>query len=724
MAEFILETTTTNASLLAGVCAFEADDPTELSIHSADFDSQSGLPPPPPFVLFFSLPECIFRFHSLTTIRLENVIILGNATSPDPLVRITSINSFGILQLATVKLINPTRNYANFDYPYTPNWTALFQSQSAAEAISIRDAHLVGSVPSTIPQVLQLLDLGNNALTGTIPFTLQMGADGSTISLSNNALSGTVPSNMLSSAGDTFYLDLSFNRLTALPTSFNYSRTNVFLSLASNTISGSIPATLLEGTTSATTSLTVDLSGNILSGNIPPSLIASVASAPSAVTQLYLNLSRNVLTGSLPNFWSSFETGTPLTSVSYDFSYNILQGSLVAAPLVPPNTTAAYSTIRTIHWALGYNAISGSLPANLVGPLPNLFVFSADLTSNSLIGLLPAQLSGSFAQYASFSLKLASNQLYGSIPANWLAIGTPDRVVLDLSHNQLESSLPADFLAPIMELPTAASYVVVDLSYNSFVGDLPNVVRGATLVANINFNKNQFAGALNSSSLFTIVDPNAAGPTPRFVFSAAHNFLTGTLAVADRESTTNGEIYIDLSYNQLEALTVPDQVSYIYGLDVSGNPQLTGTLPAKWFGVSSQLEALNASHTQLGGSFPDYVSADLPLLVLDLSFTPIEFCQENRTAWTSSSLLLCNLDNTDAENCPSTYPALCISPAPEEVPTASPSSPASPSAPTTSGPGSTPRSSPKPPTSAATSLSTMVSIASIASLVIALALVV
>lgn len=116
--------------------------------------------------------------------------------------------------------------------------------------------------------------------------------------------------------------------------------------------------------------------------------------------------------------------------------------------------------------------------------------------------------------------------------------------------------------------------------------------------------------------------------------------------------------------------------SVLSTLDVSGNPGMTGTIPSGFFfSNASRIISLLAGYTALNGTFPNMTgSINNELKAIDLSHTDIDFCEEDHSAWTSSSLSSCRLGDTNAVDCQSLYPSVCkfvaVSPATANSPIA------------------------------------------------------
>ncbi|MCO5574067.1 hypothetical protein L7F22_027844 [Adiantum nelumboides] len=119
---------------------------------------------------------------------------------------------------------------------------------------------------------LQILNLVNNRLSGSIPATLSSLSSLKELYLANNQLEGEIPPSLLAKfkAGTLNFTDLSKNQLTGPIPDFASLKKLQILNLVNNRLSGSIPATL----SSLSSLKELYLANNQLEGEIPPSLLA------------------------------------------------------------------------------------------------------------------------------------------------------------------------------------------------------------------------------------------------------------------------------------------------------------------------------------------------------------------------------------------------------------------------------------------------------------------
>ncbi|KAM7461176.1 hypothetical protein LguiA_029297 [Lonicera macranthoides] len=188
---------------------------------------------------------------------------------------------------------------------------------------------------------LEVLDLSECGLDGTIPYEIGMLSKLTKLSLSYNSLSGSLPSSLANLTSLTF-LDISYNR-------FN----------------GSIPSKVLGNLKNLRR---LGLSGNLFSGPIPSSI--------GFMTHLtYLNLFGNQLTRSIPSELRN------LKNLEYlDLNYNRFSGPI-------PSTIGLLTKLTYLD--LSENLFNGTIPANL-SYLTNINYI--DLSYNELVGPLPTSL--------------------------------------------------------------------------------------------------------------------------------------------------------------------------------------------------------------------------------------------------------------------------------------------------------------------------------------------
>ena len=653
-AQILLNSSMTNASFAEEVCSYTLY--VGLEIRTNRLDNRNR---------YFVLPDCVFADLNWLLLKIDgNVIIQGNATTPDPFERLLALSKVTQLFLTGVRFVNPARTYVHGSYPYTIDWTSFFSKMPSITDLLLDSTQLTGSLPSSLPAALRSASFVQNSLNGTIPATLfQSTASTMKFDASFNSLTGTIPSGLFAvPASGLASLTASFasNRLsgtipvdlidTAVESEFRVSFQN-------NTLTGTIPTNLLVNLRAVFPNL--DLSSNQLTGTIPGDIITPLYTT-LAFTFVF-NVSRNQLNGSIPNWYNGLPTSTLLSSFAIDASRNQLSGTIASTFSPQPITS-----INGFSFDYGYNSLSGSVPANLfTDGYDNVTanIMTIFLDHNKLTGTLPEQFLFSNLSASSIGLKLGGNALTGSLPANLLAdVVAGTSLFLDISDTHLNGTIPNDLLVPFL---LSAMRLEVNLSNNAFTGPMPNQIRGIATYTNIDISNNQLSGPLNNTALFTLI--GALTSTSDFYFRANQNRFNGTLSFPTNVIEIDREYYsFNVSHNLLTALEFGERVTSVSSLDVSFNTKLTGTIhPALFNSTDSYLETLRASHTALSGPFPNITSAEgfiLPIQTLDLSYTAVQFCKGvigSGSFWNNTLLTSCNLAYTTAHSCPSKYPSIC-----------------------------------------------------------------
>ena len=619
---------------------------------------------------YFVLPDCFWTLSVLwTNFKAQNIIIQGsNATlgQVDPLLRFSALTT--ALHLENVRLINPNTTYTGNHYPYTPNWSSIFSHMPLLTDVKLCNTSLKGVLPATLPALTKVFNVSRNALTGSVPALFANASNlltSITCDLSHNLLTGVIP-NLLSEVSGlnaAVNINLGSNQLTGtIPPNFlNVTladAASVVVSFANNSLTGPIPTALFSKLQQTAALIHFDCSNNSLSGVLPSDLFSNAITNVSNIVSLALNCSRNKLTGSVPSWWPTLQLAVQLGDISLDLSQNKLTGSLPES-LSPPAIANTLTNFKTAIWNLSCNALSGSIANNIIGttsaPIKKIV---ACLRNNSLTGSLPATLASNGAMEI-VSLDLASNGLSGTISSSFISeLGnTVTDLAMDISNNKLTGSIPDQLLAPFTTAATNANSLFVNLTKNQLTGSIPDNIRGAVSKVAVFLDNNKLNGTFPSADLFSTsssVDPSQLS----LDFSAAGNQITGSIDIPSLP--TPYPVSLNMSANKLTGLSVAADAAYLTSIDVSGNTKMTGTVPSVWLTTGSQLLTLSASRTSLGGTFPDLVGiVNIPLQKLDLSYTPIAFCNGTRSAWTAQSMSSCNLQQTSAHSCSDSYPAVC-----------------------------------------------------------------
>ncbi|XP_020229273.1 probable LRR receptor-like serine/threonine-protein kinase At2g24230 [Cajanus cajan] len=225
--------------------------------------------------------------------------------------------------------------------------------------------------------------------------------------LSGMDLSGTIPDNTIGKLGKLQSLDLSYNKITSLPSDFWSLSSLKSLNLSSNQISGSLTNNignfgLLES---------FDLSSNNLSEEIPEAL-------GSLLSLRVLKLDHNRFAHNIPSGILKCQS-----LVSIDLSSNQLNGTL------PQGFGAAFPKLRVLN--LSRNNMYGRVSD--ISGLKSLV--SLNISGNSFQGSIMDVFQGRLEV-----LDLSRNQFQGHIPQvqyNFSSYNWSQLVYLDLSENKL-----------------------------------------------------------------------------------------------------------------------------------------------------------------------------------------------------------------------------------------------------------------------------------------------
>ncbi|KAJ9540628.1 hypothetical protein OSB04_027134 [Centaurea solstitialis] len=300
---------------------------------------------------------------------------------------------------------------------------------------------------------MQLLNLGNNNLSGDIPECWDKWRSLYILNLENNNLSGEIPKT-LGISSNLESLNMRGNNLSGrLPNSLMNLTRLQFLQLGRNELVGSIP-TWLGRELSDLRSL--GLRSNNFDGNIPQELCY--------LTNIHiLDLAQNKLVGNIPRCFNNF-TGLSRKEkdpiVSYTVYANRSADFVISELLVMKGREDMYKSFLGL-------------------------VKMMDLSSNKFSGQIPSELT---ALRELKSLNLSRNQLTGKIPEK---IGDMNSLEsFDLSLNKLSGELPVS----LSSLSFLSSF---NVSSNSFTGRIPSGTQLQSLNESSFFGNNLCGDPLN-----------------------------------------------------------------------------------------------------------------------------------------------------------------------------------------------------------------------------------
>lgn len=371
---------------------------------------------------------------------------------------------------------------------------------------------------------LQVINLNGNRFTGTIPTSWFNATSFTHISLANNSITSSLYG--IDKWTQLQFLNLERNRIYgSLPSSLSTLTALSYVYLYNNHLNSTVPPSLLDIPSLAL----LDLRANRLSSSLPfptavqANMLALFLSGnqfmSSIPTQLgnyvhlrYLILSENELTGTLPVEFAS------LTDLLFlEINKNHLTGTI-------PNQYTALSALENVDFSS--NHLSGQIPF-LISSLPNLtslvlgsnnfhgvveFTSSADLT---VLDISRNQFTD-IIYYDAFQgieqLRLGHNHFRGSIPSS--VSDMSHLQVLAIENNYFSGNLPRELahLQKLMVMQLQANVFkgqlqgvfnstdvlpileILDLSDNSFSGDIPDDIFNLHNIRSVSLTKNCFDG--------------------------------------------------------------------------------------------------------------------------------------------------------------------------------------------------------------------------------------
>lgn len=631
----------------------------------------------------FNLPACFWivsdrinSFSSSIPLRINGTSVPGES---DPLLRFST--TLTTLSLVNVSFVDEVTGNGADGY-FLPDWSSFFAARPGMASLSIYNSKLVGSVPPVLPANLRYIHLGYNNLNGSIPNAwIQSTTSSIEINMNGNRLSGSVPATLWGSGPSSvssLNLQLAFNDLSGtIPNAWLLSLaplSSLTVRLDGNRFSGVLPS--LYFSAPQFTQFSLQLQDNKFTGSVQGGW-SGVLQASEIMSMLTIDVSRNQLTGTIPAlFWAGSTRAPP--QFTFSLAGNRISGSIPVLGFQPSNSL----TPTAMTWNLADNNISGSIPFAFLGYstslLSSVSSVSVDLSGNNLTGTLPSTIYTYAGREGNVqvSLSFARNRLSGPLssyrPSSRARVND---ITLDISDNNIGGSIPSDMFDGAYSGAGVSIHFSCDRCGLS--GTIPDALIKSNNEVSLSFNGNQLNGSYPWQE---VVMNNSANGIQSYSFSAADNQLTGAVTLPSNVLDGTSLLYLNLAGNSLSSLDIASSgTQYLSLLNVGNNPQLTGTIPTNLFAASSGLTSFTASNTLLHGSFP-LVSGNGPsfLNTLVLSDTNIEFCQDGRTAWTSSTIVVCKLDST-ASNCSELYPSKCNHendpPSPVQVPSATPPPP-------------------------------------------------
>ncbi|XP_010479221.2 PREDICTED: receptor-like protein 12 [Camelina sativa] len=360
------------------------------------------------------VPEWLWRLPKLYTVDLSNNYFSGFngslTTSPNIHIREVDLSSNAFQG----SLFIPPSKYLSYFSSSNNNFT--------------------GEIPLSICGLssLEVLDLSNNSLHGSIPWCLEtLMSSLSDLNLHNNRLSGSLPEIFLNAKDLT--IDISHNRMEGkLPTSLTGCSALKILNVGSNTINDKFPFHLNS---------LQKLQVLVLRSNKFHGTLHNADGIWFGFPHLkIIDVSHNDFFGTLPSDY--FLNWTVMSSkrdnnIKPEYIRNPIQYSYYTSlVLMSKGVEMEMERILTIYTAIDFsgNRLHGPIPDS-VGLLKELRILN--MSSNAFTGHIPSSL----ANLTNLeSLDLSQNKISGQIPPE---LGTLSSLAwINVSHNQLEGYIP------------------------------------------------------------------------------------------------------------------------------------------------------------------------------------------------------------------------------------------------------------------------------------------
>ncbi|KAH0673488.1 hypothetical protein KY284_024575 [Solanum tuberosum] len=380
-----------------------------------------------------AIPYWLFNLPSLSILSLPMNNFRGIIP---PMIQLKSSHFPTIVNLARNKLQGPLpsqlENVNVIDLSLN-NFVGSIPSQigevPGIRSISLSGNTIHGLIPESFCQatnVLQVLDLSNNSLSGTIRRNLGNCKSLIYLNLGQNKLTGSVPKE-LEHVTSLRYLDLNGNQLEgSFPKMIENFQDLEILNLAGNRFEGPIPNFIGE-----LHSLRIlVLSSNIFNESIPEGLM-------KLENLQYIGLSRNNLSGPIPENLDGLKMMTKrkneATILGYVYSLKFTGAQL---EIVTKGQIHWLETVYSYNtgFDVSSNALTGKIPEKigLLSGIPFL-----NLSHNNLFGLIP-KTTGDMISLE--SLDLSYNHFRGEIPVTLALLDFLQH--LNMSYNNLSGRVP------------------------------------------------------------------------------------------------------------------------------------------------------------------------------------------------------------------------------------------------------------------------------------------
>ncbi|KAF6169763.1 hypothetical protein GIB67_004155 [Kingdonia uniflora] len=333
-------------------------------------------------------------------------------------------------------------------------------------------ANLGGRLPDTWNETckLQVLNLGQNYITGLIPERMSLCRNLTFLDLNSNILSGSVPFQLRIPC--MVYFNVSHNSLFGLLPRFEKSscaNTNSMISYGEDINifgKGNLENSHFE--------VVHDFSWNNFVGELPLFSFGDGFLLTDKKPSYRLLLNNNGFNASLPD--ELFSACTDLQDFAVNLSVNHISNGISKGFLL--------NCLQLTGFEAAFNQLSGSISPSIGG---SQMLQRLDLRGNMFTGSLPSQLGNlkdlkwvllggnnltgeipiELGQLESLrNLDLSGNALRGSIPESLAHVTNLEVLLLD--HNNLSGEIPSSF-------SDLVNLITLDVSYNNLSGHLPHL---------------------------------------------------------------------------------------------------------------------------------------------------------------------------------------------------------------------------------------------------------
>ncbi|KAH7840886.1 hypothetical protein Vadar_022963 [Vaccinium darrowii] len=479
-----------------------------------------------------------------------------------------------------------------------PNFTRF----SSLRELSLYNNQLTGPFPTSFQQVLPhlgALNLHGNRISGMLP-DLTVSQSLMFLDLEDNSLNGTIDKSVGQLSRLT-HLDISWNSLEDVISEAHFSNLSSlkfldfsFNSLVFNISSNWIPPFQLDLIRLASCKLGPDFPKWLRNQNNYSELDISGAGISDVVPNwfwdrppnlVYLNLSYNQMAGLVPDFSLKFSEYP-----SIDLSSNRFEGQVPRLP----------SKVMSLN--LSKNNFSGSI--SLICAITDSQLIYLDLSSNQLSGRIP----DCWQSFQELNIiNLANNTLSGKLPSS---LGSLSQLrALQLRDNNLSGELPES-------LKNCSELIILDLGGNRFTGNIqPWIGTHFTKLIILSLRSNKFYGdvpvaicQLNNIHILDFSQNDLSGKLPR----CFDNFS----ALVHRDDSMAENIGFD--YMRL--------LNFGRNLDFNNFRTYLGNALVQWKGQEREygntlglLKMIDFSCNKLSGEIPKEIASLVELISLNMS---------------------------------------------------------------------------------------------------------